>query len=43
MDNAELAYLFGMIAGKGTIIRGNTQTDVIIEIPHKNLISIMYP
>lgn len=39
MDNAELAYLFGMIVGKGTIIRGNTQTDVIIEIPHKNLIS----
>lgn len=39
MQNAELAYLLGMIAGKGTIKRGNTQTDIIIEIPHKNLIS----
>lgn len=39
MENAELAYLLGMITGKGTIIRGNTQTDIIIEIPHKNLIS----
>jgi hypothetical protein len=37
MDNAELAYLLGMITGKGTIIRSNTQTDIIIEIPHKNL------
>ena len=39
MDNAELAYLLGMIAGKGVIVRGNTKTDIIIEIPHKNLIS----
>jgi len=39
MDNAELAYLLGMIAGKGTIIRGNDRTEIIIEIPHKNLIS----
>lgn len=39
MDNAELAYLLGMITGKGTIIRGNDQTEIIIEIPHKNLIS----
>lgn len=39
MDNAELAYLLGMIAGKGTIVRGNERTDVIIEISHKNLIS----
>ena len=38
MDNAEFSYLLGMIVGKGTLIRGNTQTDVIIEIPHKNLI-----
>lgn len=38
MDNAELAYLLGMITGKGTIIRGNSQTDIIIEIPHKNLV-----
>ena len=39
MDNAELAYLLGMITGKGTIARGNSQTEVRIEIPHKNLIS----
>ena len=39
MDNAELAYLLGMIAGKGTIIRAGNQTNIIIEIPHKNLIS----
>lgn len=39
MENAELAYLLGMIAGKGSIIRGNSETDVIIRIPHKNLIS----
>jgi len=39
MENAELAYLLGMIAGKGSIIRGNTQTDIIIEIPHKNFTS----
>jgi len=39
MENAELAYLLGMITGKGTIVRGNSQTDIIIEIPHKNLIS----
>lgn len=39
MDNAELAYLLGMIAGKGIIIRDNNQTDIVIEIPHKNLIS----
>jgi len=39
MTNAEFAYLLGMIVGKGTITRGNTQTDIIIEIPHKNLIS----
>ena len=37
MDNAELAYLIGMIAGKGQIIRHHNDTDVIIEIPHKNL------
>ncbi|MDD5546528.1 MAG: hypothetical protein PHO67_05180 [Candidatus Omnitrophica bacterium] len=37
MDNAELAYLLGMITGKGIIIRDNNQTCVIVEIPHKNL------
>lgn len=39
MDNAELAYMLGMITGKGSIRRGSTHTDIIIEIPHKNLIS----
>ncbi|MCB4792785.1 MAG: hypothetical protein LHV68_13025 [Elusimicrobia bacterium] len=39
MDNAQLAYLLGMIAGKGTIRRNPNDTDVIIEIPHKNIIS----
>jgi len=39
MDNAELSYLLGMIAGKGTIIRGKERSEIIIEIPHKNLIS----
>jgi len=38
MRNAELAYLLGMIAGKGQIIRHHNDTDVIIEIPHKSLI-----
>lgn len=38
MDNAELAYLLGMITGKGTIARGNSETDIRIEIPRKNLI-----
>lgn len=37
MDNAELSYLLGMITGKGTMIRGQSQTDIIIEIPHRNL------
>ena len=35
--NPELGYLLGMIAGKGQIIRHRNDTDVIIEIPHKNL------
>jgi len=39
MDNAELAYLLGMITGKGILIRDNYQTSVVIEIPHKNLTS----
>jgi len=39
MDNAELAYLLGMITGKGVIARDNSKTDIRIEIPHKNLIS----
>lgn len=36
MDNAELAYLLGMIAGKGILRRHSTDTDVIVEIPHKS-------
>ncbi len=38
VDNPELAYLLGMIAGKGLIKRGESTTDILIEIPHKNLI-----
>ena len=38
MENAELAYLLGMISGKGTIIRHENDVDIIIEIPHKYLI-----
>ncbi len=39
MDNAELAYLLGMITGKGILLRDNNQTSVVVEIPHKNLTS----
>ena len=38
MVNAELAYLLGMVTGKGTVIKGASQTDIIIEIPHRNLV-----
>jgi len=38
MTNAELAYLLGMVAGKGTIKRDSDTTTVLIEIPHKNLL-----
>ena len=38
MLNPEIAYLLGMIAGKGQIIRGNRETEIIIDIPHKNLV-----
>jgi hypothetical protein len=37
MFNPDIAYLLGMIAGKGQIIRGNRETEIIINIPHKNL------
>ena len=37
--NPQMAYLIGMILGNGTVQRGNQQTTVTIEIPHKNLIS----
>lgn len=35
--NAEMAYLLGMIAGNGQIHRGETETSISIEIPHKKL------
>lgn len=37
MINADIAYLLGMIVGKGEIIRGNSETRIVIHIPHKNL------
>lgn len=37
MLNSDIAYLLGMIVGKGQIIRGNKETQIIINIPHKNL------
>lgn len=37
MLNADIAYLLGMIVGKGEIKRGEKYTQVIINIPHKNL------
>lgn len=37
MLNPDIAYLLGMIAGKGEIKRGDTYTQIIISIPHKNL------
>lgn len=38
MHNPEFTYLLGMIVGKGTIIREKSNTEIRIEIPHKNLI-----
>ena len=32
-----MAYLLGMIVGKGRIIRHNRETEIDINIPHKNL------
>lgn len=37
MLNEDIAYLLGMIVGKGTIKRGNRETEIIVDIPHKNL------
>jgi len=37
MLNTDIAYLLGMIVGKGQIIRGNRDTEIVIDIPHKNL------
>lgn len=36
--NAQMAYLIGMILGNGEIQRGNDETTVTIDIPHKNLL-----
>lgn len=35
--NMEMAYLIGMILGNGEIQRGNRETSITIDIPHKNL------
>jgi len=35
--NLDIAYLLGMIVGKGTLIRDNNSTKILIDIPHKNL------
>ena len=35
--NIDIAYLLGMVVGKGTLIRDNNTTKIIIDIPHKNL------
>ena len=32
-----MAYLLGMICGNGSIRRGNTETTVIVQIPHRKL------
>lgn len=37
MINADIAYLLGMIVGKGEIRRNNRETQVLIGIPHKSL------
>src|SRR3989344_4288211 len=37
MLNPEISYLLGMIVGKGEVIRGHSETRIIINIPHKNL------
>lgn len=36
--NAQMAYLIGMILGNGEVQRGNDETTVTIDIPHKNLL-----
>lgn len=35
--NNEMAYLLGLISGNGDIQRGNTETNITIEIPHKKM------
>lgn len=36
--NVQMAYLIGMILGNGEVQRGNEETTVTIDIPHKNLL-----
>ncbi len=36
--NTQMAYLLGMILGNGEVQRGNEETTITIDIPHKNLI-----
>ncbi|MHA1267887.1 MAG: hypothetical protein ACTSRS_21845 [Candidatus Helarchaeota archaeon] len=38
MLNPDIAYLLGMIAGKGQVIRNKRESEIIIDIPHKNLV-----
>lgn len=36
--NVQMAYLIGMILGNGEVQRGNDDTTITIDIPHKNLL-----
>lgn len=36
--NVQMAYLIGMILGNGEVQRGNEETTITIDIPHKNLL-----
>lgn len=36
--NAQMSYLIGMILGNGEVQRGNKETTITIDIPHKNLL-----
>lgn len=38
MLNPDIAYLLGMLVGKGQIIRSNKETEIVIDVPHKNLV-----
>ncbi len=38
MLNPDIAYLLGMIVGKGQVVRSNRETEIVIDIPHKNLV-----
>lgn len=37
--NNEMAYLLGMICRNGTIRRGDNETNISIDIPHKKTIN----